>query len=175
MFNFFAYAATLLTIAIAALAAPQRFGESPGAIPVIVPAPVGFNITSLAVNGSGIHILPPHPFVQPHYRFFLFRCEQGMVNILTVSYQEIPEVSPPSPSRREMEGVTGLSTAASHSVHDYHQPKLKASASASASPTALILPNIHPPCATKVSGNCTTCSATIYNTLTSILYAWVSA
>ncbi|KAH9474317.1 putative secreted protein [Psilocybe cubensis] len=53
MFNFFASAATLLTIATAALAAPQRSGESPGTIPVVVPAPAGFNITSLGVNGSG--------------------------------------------------------------------------------------------------------------------------
>ncbi|PPQ87793.1 hypothetical protein CVT25_008837 [Psilocybe cyanescens] len=53
MFNFFASAATLLIVAIAALAAPQRSGESPGTIPVVVPAPVGFNITSLGVNGSG--------------------------------------------------------------------------------------------------------------------------
>ncbi|PPQ80043.1 hypothetical protein CVT25_001404 [Psilocybe cyanescens] len=90
MVNFFASAATLLTIAIADLATSQRSVESPGTIPVVVPAPVGFNITSLEVNGSGIDILPPHPFSQPHYRFLLFRCEQGMVSILTASYQEMP-------------------------------------------------------------------------------------
>ncbi|PPQ87814.1 hypothetical protein CVT25_008857 [Psilocybe cyanescens] len=111
MFKVFVSAATLLTIAIAALAVPQRSGESPGAIPVVALAPGGYNITSLGVNGSGIDILPPHPFVQPRYRFVLFGCGQ--------------EVNPP---RRAMEGVTGLSTAASQSVPNYHQLVPEASA-----------------------------------------------
>ncbi|PPQ86068.1 hypothetical protein CVT25_002248 [Psilocybe cyanescens] len=111
MFKVFVSAATLVTIAIAALAVPQRSGESPGAIPVVALAPGGYNITSLGVNGSEIDMLPPHLFVQHSYRFVLFGCGQ--------------EVSPP---RRAMEGVNGLSIATSQSVPNHHQLKLEASA-----------------------------------------------
>jgi len=52
MFNFFASGATLLAYAVAALAVPQRADLPPINIPA-VPAPPGFNITSLGVNGSG--------------------------------------------------------------------------------------------------------------------------
>ncbi|KDR84683.1 hypothetical protein GALMADRAFT_133925 [Galerina marginata CBS 339.88] len=54
MFKFLVLGATLLTYALSALAIPQRNGGGdPVNIPVTVPAPPGFNITSLGVNGSG--------------------------------------------------------------------------------------------------------------------------
>ncbi|KAF9474913.1 hypothetical protein BDN70DRAFT_884344 [Pholiota conissans] len=52
MFNLLS-GGTLLAFALASFAAPQRDTSPPVTVPVSVPAPPGFNITGLGVNGSG--------------------------------------------------------------------------------------------------------------------------
>ncbi|KAF8153448.1 hypothetical protein B0H34DRAFT_106052 [Crassisporium funariophilum] len=65
MFNFFAPGSALLVYALVAASSPQRGDLPPVVVPGIVPAPVGFNITSLGINGSGCppgsayHLLNP--------------------------------------------------------------------------------------------------------------------
>ncbi|KAF9045075.1 hypothetical protein BJ165DRAFT_1346500 [Panaeolus papilionaceus] len=100
MFNFFASAAILLTYATAIFAAPQR-DNPPPTVPAPVPAPVGFNITSLGVNGSGC---------PPGSTYYLLSPDRTAVTVTFSSYYaEVGPGIPISANRKNCQLTFGVS------------------------------------------------------------------